>query len=314
MSKKNKQSASNKSALIAILLTLITILIGGTSYLLYENHAQSKQLTANFNYINSLKSEKDSISTVLDQEIMKLEILNLKYQDLDEENEEIRNLITELVKEKESWKERSKLNRSELLSLRKKIESKISNFNQKQVLFNNKIDSLTKTTQFLNDINSNLKFSNDSLKAASNDQLIVNKEILEKGSKLTTEKLKIVLKNNNGKTLTKEPYKGKNISIINSTFNIRKNNLAKHKTIQAVMRIEKPDGGILYDASASGNTFFTSAGIEHFYTVSTSIDFKNNNEKVTLTYNKSKDLISGKYRISIYLNGEKIRTTSFQVK
>ena len=309
-----EEVSSNNSVLTAILLGLITLLVGGASYLLYDNHSKKTTLLAQENYIEVIQFESDSLGAALQEEINNLKILKLKYSDLEEESEEIKNLITELVKEKESWKKRSKLNHNDLLALKQKLERTISNFNAGRVSLYNKIEKLEKSATELKQTNSNLTFANDSLVAASKDQILINEEILKKASKLKPENLEIVVENSKHKVLSNSPYKSKNIAFISCVFNLSKNDLAIKGQRLAIMRIEKPDGGILYDISSNCKTFVTSGQEEKYCTASQSIDFRNNYESVNLLYTKIKDLSGGKYNVTIYLDGEEFGKTSFNVK
>ena len=223
-------------------------------------------------------------------------------------------MISELVQEKESWKQRSQLSDRELTILRSKIKSIVSNFDKKRIKLLNKIDHLKEESLYLSSINGNLIHDNDSLKSASNAQLVINQDFLKKASKLTAENLRMELTNTNNKTLKKTPYKSKSIHTISSRFNIAKNSLAEKKTMKAVMRIEKPDGGILYDASDYGNTFLTSRDTKSFYTISNSVNFNNEYEEVILTYERNNHLTSGTYVVYIYLEGEQLGKTSFMIK
>lgn len=114
-----EKTKRSKSIITAILLILITIFAGGTSFLLYDNFKKEKELAIKNTQLEKEEFESDSLEVALQEGIDKLQILKLKYQELDEENKEVKSLIAELVKEKALWKKRSKLNHAELVVLKK---------------------------------------------------------------------------------------------------------------------------------------------------------------------------------------------------
>jgi hypothetical protein len=176
------------------------------------------------------------------------------------------------------------------------------------------IDSLKLMATRLENTNKDLNFSNDSLRATTNDQLLVNQGILKKASRLKAENVSMVILGKNDKIINKSPYKEHNIKSISSTFNLSKNELAQKGKRSLVMRIEKPDGGILYDVSANGNTFTTSSNEQFYYTVAKDMNYNNAYEEVTLTYTKQSPMLEGTYKVNLYLDGELLTTTSFEVK
>lgn len=124
----------------------------------------------------------------------------------------------------------------------------------------------------------------------------------------------MVLQNDKMKPLSKAPYKDKNIKTIHASFNLSKNELAAKGTKTAIMRIEKPDGSIIYDPSTDGNTFSTIEGSKKYYTVSKKVNYGNNYESIILTYEKNDVLVDGKYNVTIYLDGDEIGKTFFEIK
>ena len=209
---------------------------------------------------------------------------------------------------------RSKLSNQQILALQAQLKSIVLEYDLKRIEMLKEIDSLKIVSFNLSKSNKNLTNSNDSLIQVTNNQNLVNQGIMKKAGKLKAENLSINIENKNGKIISRSPYKENTISSISATFNLSKNELAIKGKRTLVMRIEKPDGGILYDASANGNTFTTSSDQQFYYTVATEVNYNNNFEEVKLTYTKTSQMLDGIYKVQIFINGEDLANTTFEVK
>lgn len=307
-------SSKSKNIVTIFLLLIICGLTAGSSYLLYENHKKDILIDSYTEKLSQASTKEDSLSIALDQEIQKLTHLKEKYEDLDHQNQELNVLIAELNKGKLEWENRANLSKKQIADLQNELKKSMTEYNNKRLSMLKEIEELKNFATQLGEKNKNLLFSNDSLLAASQDQLTVNKGILKKASRLKAENLRMEVKGKNDKTINRAPFKSSSILTISSVFNLSKNDLAEKGKHLMVMRIEKPDGGILYDISANGNTFTTSNNQEFYYTVANNINFKNEYDEIVLTYNKQSELSEGIYKVVVYLDGDDIGTTSFEIK
>jgi hypothetical protein len=305
---------NKNSILVAFLIAFITILLGALGFMFYQNNNNKVIIATQEIKIQQTTIRQDSLSIALEQEIEKLNILRSKYEELDEQNDEINLLIQRLTIEKNDWANRANLSKQQIITLENQLKRTILEYDLKRLSMLNEIDSLKIVSYNLSKTNKNLTNSFDSLKSIATQQTLVNQGVIKKAGKLKAENLSINISNKNGKEVSKSPYKESNIHTVSAVFNLSKNDLATKGKRTIVMRIEKPDGGILYDASANGNTFTTSADQQFYYTVSTDVNFNNNFEEVKLTYSKTSQMLEGTYQVQLFINGEDLASTSFEVK
>lgn len=305
---------NKNSIVITSLIAFIIVLLGVLGYMFHQNNNNKQIIAIQEVKIQQTTTRQDSLSIALEQEIEKLNVLRSKYEELDEQNDEINSLIQRLTIEKNDWANRANLNKQQIIALESQLKRTILEYDLKRLAMLNEIDSLKIVSNNLSRTNKSLTSSNDSLQSITNQQTLVNQGIIKKAGKLKAENLNIVVLNKNEKEVTRSPYKESNIHTINAIFNLSKNDLATKGKRKIVMRIEKPDGGILYDASANGNTFTTSADQQFYYTVATDVNFNNNFEEVKLTYSKTSNMLDGIYKVQLFINGEDLASTSFEVK
>jgi hypothetical protein len=292
---------------------LVACLGAGVTFLLQEKFENQRNLAEQNDKLKKSISTQDSLSLALNHEIERFTALQEKYAELNQKNTQIEALIAQLQKEKNDWQNRSGLNEAQIQELEKKLQRTMAEFEIKRLEMLKDVDSLKIVNTNLKLQNSDLKFSNDSLKASSQDQLLVNRGILKKVGKLKAENMRTSMLDAKGNPL-KSPYRGSKIQKIVYTFNLEKNEYAELGKKQMVMRIEKPDGGILYDVSANGNTFTTANKEQFYYTVAKEINFDNTYQEVSLTYNKQGEINQGIYHVQIFADGVELLKSQFEVK
>lgn len=313
--KDKLQTKMKKQTIITTaILILIASLTGVVSLLLFDNFKKKDLIAQQTEQIKESTIREDSLAIALGIEIENLNKIKEKYKELNEKNDEINLLIAKLTQEKENWKNRASLSKDQIIYLEKELKRTILDFENKRMAMLQEIEGLKLYTSKLSESNKTLKFSNDSLAAVTKDQVLVNKGILQKAGKLKAENLRVEVRDKKDKLLTKSPYKDNSITSISTIFNLSKNDLAPKGKRTLVMRIEKPDGGILYDASSNGNTFTTSANQQFYYTVAKDVNYNNGFEEVKLSYQKQIEMLDGTYNVQIFLDGDVVANTSFEIK
>jgi cell division protein FtsB len=311
------QESNNKTFIIITSILGFAVMAMG-AYIFYLTQQKNEQLVALTNQkeeIQELDTQNNQLQTDLDTEIEKLKILSTQYDDLKLDKSKLDSLLIVLENDRIMWQNRSLLSQNEMKTLEQKLKNTILSFEKEREALTKEMNELKETNIALEEKNSVLKSANDSLIAENNTKELINKEIFKKASRLKIENLKIAMLSEKNKPITKTPYKSSQIGTINAVFNLSKNDIAQKGKRTMVMRIEKPDGGILYDASANGNTFKTANYSQSlYYTVSKNVNYNNNYEEITLTYQKEADLISGFYKVKIYLDGEETGSTTFEIK
>ena len=305
---------NKNSILLSFLVSFIALLLGVLGYYVNKSHQTEQIILAQEAKFSKSSIRQDSLSIALGHELDKLNLLKQKYEDLNEKNTNLVSLIAQLTNQKQMWENRSNLNQNQIEQLQAQLKKTISEYNLLRLKMLKEIDSLKLSGNRLEQNNRNLNLTNDSLKTAHYEQVLVNKTILKKASRLKAENLAVVVIGKNNNIITKTPYKENLINTISVRFNLSKNELAQKGKRVLVMRIQKPDGGILYDETTSNNVFVTQDKQQFYYTVAGDFNFNNNYEEVNLNYKKIDFLFSGTYKVILYIDGEELTSTSFEIR
>lgn len=116
-----------------------------------------------------------------------------------------------------------------------------------------------------------------------------------------------------GKVREGENVKAKRVDKVRVDFILEKNplTLTDNKTIY--MRIIDPAGATISDA-ATGSGEFDYNGQKQGYTISQDIVYGNNNQDISILYDRATPFSKGKYTIELYAEGFSIGEGSFSVK
>jgi len=302
-----EQKGGKNIGLVIALVGIILILSGVIGYLFMQKSSDDKIISEKNEVIEDKSESIDSLGLALEEEIDKLRILQSQYVELGEEKESIESQIAELEESLTIWKNKASYSSSQKSKIQKKLEQALKDSEERQLVMRQEVDSLSL-------LNKDLQFAADSLIATTTDQQTVITDLSKKAARLRAENANVVVRNSKGKVVTKTPYKNKYVETIQVLFNIAVNDDAPLGKREVTIRIQKPEGGILYNSSSGGGTFTDENEKELFYTAAKSIDFTNTYQEVSLPYTKESDLGSGIYKVELHADGELLGNTAFEVK
>ncbi|OJV21121.1 MAG: hypothetical protein BGO21_09570 [Dyadobacter sp. 50-39] len=290
-------------------LILMTILAAVFGYLYYKEHnitqKQETDLSARVQELAASEIKLDSISKQLDARI--LEVQNLGGD------------IAELQKVKASLE-------SDRASLRKgnaNMGRKIKEYEEFLTKKDTEIAQLREENQQLISQNEGLTQEKNELQTsrqAVRDSLTgVQAKNTELESKVTmaaalrARNVKVYAVSSKGKVREGENVKSKRVDKVRVDFILEKNPLTATDDKTIYMRIIDPSGATISDTK-TGSGVFQYNGQEQGYTISKDITYSNNNQDVSIMYDRDAPFTSGKYTIELYAEGFSIGEGSFSVK
>lgn len=290
-------------------LILMTILAAVFGYLYFKEHnitqKQETDLTARVQELAASEIKLDSISKQLDARILEVQGLG--------------GDIAELQKVKASLE-------SDRVALRKgnvTMGRKIKEYEEFLTKKDTEIAQLREENQQLISQNEGLTQEKNELQTsrqAVRDSLsgvVAQKTELESkvtmAAALRARSVKVYAVSSKGKVREGENVKSKRVDKVRVDFILEKNPLtmADNKTIY--LRIIDPTGATISDTK-TGSGVFQYNGQEQGYTISKDVLYSNNNQDVSILYDRDAPFTSGKYTIELYSEGFSIGEGSFSVK
>ncbi|WP_221390079.1 hypothetical protein [Dyadobacter sp. NIV53] len=301
------QNKNNTGLVIGLIIMTIVAAVFG--YLYYqERDITNKQETDLQERVTELAASEiklDSIAKQLDARILEVQGLG--------------GDIAELQKAKASLEQ-------DRISLRKGnalMGKKVKEYEDFLTKKDEEIAQLREENQQLISQNETLVQTNTSLetsKKAVSDSLsgVISKNT-ELESKVTmaaalrARSVKVYAISSKGKVREGENVKAKRVDKVRVDFILEKNplTLTDNKTIY--MRIIDPAGATISDA-ATGSGEFDYNGQKQGYTISQDIVYGNNNQDISILYDRATPFSKGKYTIELYAEGFSIGEGSFSVK
>lgn len=299
----------NNNTGMLIGLILMTVLAAVFGYLYYQERAitnkQETDLEARVTELAASEIKLDSISKQLDARILEVQGLG--------------GDIAELQKMKESLE-------SDRIALRKgnaTMGKKIKEYEDFLTKKDEEIATLREENQQLLSQNETLVQTNTELqtsKQAVADSLagVVTKNT-ELESKVTmaaalrARNVKVYAISSKGKVREGEEVKAKRVDKVRVDFILEKNPLTLTDNKTVYLRIIDPSGATISDA-ATGSGEFDYNGQKQGYTISQDVVYGNNNQDVSILYDRATPFSKGKYVIQLYSEGFSIGEGSFSVK
>lgn len=298
---------SNTGLLIGLIL--MTILAAVFGYLYYKEHnitqKQETDLEARVSELAASEIKLDSISKQLDARIQEVQGLG--------------GDIAELQKVKASLE-------SDRVALRKGNASmgrKIKEYEDFLTKKDTEIAQLREENQQLISQNETLNQEKTELqtsKQAVSDSL---RGVVEKNTELESKvtqaaalrarNVKVYAVSSKGKVREGENVKSKRVDKVRVDFILEKNPLTLNDNKTVYLRIIDPSGATISDTK-TGSGVFQYNGQEQGYTISKDVAYSNNNQDVSILYDRDAPFTSGKYTIELYSEGFSIGEGSFSVK
>ncbi|SKC13292.1 hypothetical protein [Dyadobacter psychrophilus] len=290
-------------------LVLMTILAAVFGYLYYNERTitnkQETDLQARVNELASAEIKLDSISKQLDARIQEVQGLGGDIEELQKVKAALENdrialrkgnmTMGKKVKEYEAFLTKKD---EEIAQLREENQQLIS---QNETLAQEKT-VLETTKQAISDSLTGVISKNTELESK-----------VTMAAALRARSVKVYAVSSKGKVREGENVKAKRVDKVRVDFILEKNplTLTDNKTIY--LRIIDPTGATISDTK-TGSGVFEYNGQEQGYTISKDVAYTNNNQDVSILYDKDASFASGKYTIELYSEGFSIGEGSFSVK
>lgn len=116
-----------------------------------------------------------------------------------------------------------------------------------------------------------------------------------------------------GKERDGDEVRARRVDNIRVDFILEKNSLTKQDTKTIYMKVLDPKGATLADASM-GSGLFENNGNYESYTLRKDVTYTNDNQSVSILYNRTQSFQKGTYTIELYAEGFNIGQGSFTIK
>lgn len=296
------KKASNKTAIIIALLSIIVIIQSIKIYLDYQDKAEVNQQLAT--------TEEDLASTMQRLNDIQIE-LNQKITEI----EKLGGDITELEKAKAEVDAELKRTRSRTSRNIKELKDRVEGYEQLLRLKDEELEKLKSLNKELYSENRNLKSTQNVLSDSIN-RLSKNKDELATkvaiASQLKAENIAVVSLTGRGKERT-SPFRSKQLETLKVEFNIAENKVAPIEGKKIMIRVTDENGQVIFDVAKGSGTFMLD-GKEEFYTVAQEILFDNTRQKLSFLYEKGSEYASGNYTVDIFTDGYRMGQVEFKVK
>lgn len=296
------KKASNKTAIIIALLSIIVIIQSIKIYLDYQQKVEvNAQLATTEEDLATTMQRLNEIQTELTQKIQEIEKLG--------------GDITELEKAKAEVDAELKRTRSRTSRNIKELKDRVEGYEELLKLKDEELEKLKSLNKELYSENRNLKTTQNQLNDSIN-QLSKNTDVLASkvaiASQLKAENIAVVSVNSRGKERT-SPFRSKQLEKLKVEFNIAENKVAPIEGKKIVIRVTDENGQVIFDVAKGSGTFMLD-NKEEFYTVGQEILFDNTRQKMTFIYEKGSEYAAGTYTVDIYTDGYLMGQMEFKVK
>ena len=246
-------------------------------------------------------NELDSISILLGDKIITISQLGGE--------------IDSLIIIKENLEKEKKEFRSRSYSQINRLQNKVDGYKELLIAQDDEIKKLKSINEQLFKENKNQKVEINTL----NDKIFIINETKETLQEKVNYASRIELKNIKISGISKNNKKFKNsfrnrlVNKIIIDFEINENEIAKIEVLNIYIRVEKPDGSVMYDIS-KGSGSFTYENRELFYTLKKEILIDKSAKSFSVEYQKNEDFSLGRHNVIFYTNSYIIGKKEFLVK
>ncbi|QRR02322.1 hypothetical protein [Dyadobacter sandarakinus] len=301
------ENKNNTGLLIGLILMTIVAAVFG--YLYYNERTlttkQEGDLERRVSELAEAEIKLDSISKQLDARILEVQGLGGDIEELQKVKAALENDRIALRKGNVTMGRKVK-QYEEFLTKKDAEIAQLREENQ-QLLSQN--ETLTQT-------NTELETSRRAVRDSLSGVVTRNTELESKvsiASALRARNVKVFAVSSKGKVREGENIKSKRIDKVRVDFILEKNPLTATDLKTIYMRIIDPTGATISD-TGTGSGVFQLNGEEQGYTISKDVTYGNNNQDVSILYDRATPFTSGKYTIELYAEGYPIGEGSFSVK
>ena len=296
----NKESlpvnSTPKGKNITWLVTIIVVLAVGLAFIIYFYFDQKDKMVE---MEMVLTEEKDSLARELQNLIYEYDTLKTSNDSLNLKLEEEQNKIKMLLRVQASNAEKITLYKKELSTLRQVMKSYIV-----------QIDSLNTLNKELTAENIQVRRDLQSVQKDKEELSQIKEELTEKvemASVILAKNIVATPINSRGR----EKDKIDKVDKIKVCFLLRENPIVEAGKKDVYMRISRPDDLILAE---SPDNLFEFEGEQYVFSAKRTVEYLNQDIEMCIYWNNNGDLIPGKYSVNLYLGGNQIGATVFNLK
>lgn len=296
------KKASNKTAIIIALLSIIVIIQSIKIYLDYQDKVEVKE---------QLATTEEDLATTMQQ----LKDIQTELTEKITEIEKLGGDITELQKAKAEVDAELKTTRSRTSRNIKELKDRVEGYEQLLKLKDEELEKLKSLNKELYTENRTLKTTQNQLSDSINRIAAKSETLATKvaiASQLKAENIKAVSVNNRGKERT-SPFRSKQLETLKVEFNIAENKVAPIEGKKVMIKVTDENGQVIFDVAKGSGTFMLN-GKEEFYTAAQEILFDNTRQTLTFLYEKGSEYPSGNYTVDIFTDGYLMGQVEFTVK
>ena len=287
--------------IIYSLITLIIILIISTGILIFNSIESEKERVKKQIEMDIVYNELDSISILLGDKILTISQLGGE--------------IDSLIIIKENLEKEKKDFRSRAYSQINRLQNKVDGYKELLIAQDDEIKKLKSINEQLfkenNDQKVEINTLNDKI-STINETKETLQEKVNYASRIELNNVEIFGVSKNNKRF-KNSFRNRLINKIIIDIEISENEIAKIEVIDIYIRIEKPDGSVMYDIS-KGSGSFTYENRELFYSLKKEILIDKSVKSFSVEYQKNEDFTLGRHNVIFYTNSYIIGKKEFLVK
>ena len=287
--------------IIYSLITLIIILIISTGILIFNSIESKKERVKKQIEMDIVYNELDSISILLGDKILTISQLGGE--------------IDSLIIIKENLEKEKKDFRSRAYSQINRLQNKVDGYKELLIAQDDEIKKLKSINEQLfkenNDQKVEINTLNDKI-STINETKETLQEKVNYASRIELNNVEIFGVSKNNKRF-KNSFRNRLINKIIIDIEISENEIAKIEVIDIYIRIEKPDGSVMYDIS-KGSGSFTYENRELFYSLKKEILIDKSVKSFSVEYQKNEDFSLGRHNVIFYTNSYIIGKKEFFVK
>ena len=290
-------------------LILMTVLAAVFGYLYYNERGitnkQESDLEARVTELAASEIKLDSISKQLDARI-------LEVQGLGGDIEELQKMKASLEQDRIALR-KGNANMSKKV---KEYEDFLTKKDEEIALLREENQQLLSQNETLVATNTELETTKKAVSDSLTGVISKNTELESKvtmAAALRARNVKVYAISSKGKVREGDNVKAKRVDKVRVDFILEKNPLTLTDNKTVYLRIIDPAGATISD-NATGSGEFDYNGQKQGYTISQDVVYGNNNQDMSIMYDRTSPFPKGKYTIELYSEGFSIGEGSFSVK
>lgn len=286
-----------------VYIGIIGVLLAAVIYLAVQVNNKNETIVYIDKEKNAIMDERDVLEVELEQ-------MKMGYDTLEVNNEEMASKIAEQQTELTNLIKKAKNKDYDISKLKKEAET-LRGIMKGYI---HQIDSLQRANEQLYAEKEAEAIRANSAESRSKEletDLNSTKEIVNKGSVLSTGEFSNVGINLRSSGKQVETDRAARSEMIKSCFTVRKNPIVKGGTKNLYLRIVGPDGKVL-PGKEKGT--ITVSGKSEEYSVSREIDYQNQDTDVCVYYTAQGELKKGNYKVFIYEGSSLVGSSDLSLK